>query len=116
MVDVGKRIKMRRKEMGFSAEKVAEMMGVSPATIYRYESNHILNMGTDKLERLAAVLRTTPEYLMGWEAAQKNNDTIAGIVAEMRVDDDFFALVKAAYALDSQKRAGLRQMLDTLYK
>ena len=33
----GERMKQRRKEIGFSAEKVAERLGVSPATIYRYE-------------------------------------------------------------------------------
>lgn len=29
----GERLKLRRKEIGFSAEKVAEQLGVSPATI-----------------------------------------------------------------------------------
>ena len=35
-MDVGKRIKDRRKELGLSAERVAEIMGVSPSTVYRY--------------------------------------------------------------------------------
>lgn len=48
-MDIGERIKKRRKELGLSAEQIAEKLGVSPATIYRYESNDIMNMRIDKL-------------------------------------------------------------------
>ena len=72
-MDIGERIKKRRKELGLSAEQIAEKLGVSPATIYRYESNDIMNMRIDKLEPIAKVLRTTPAYLMGWDEAKENN-------------------------------------------
>ncbi|WP_371722181.1 helix-turn-helix domain-containing protein, partial [Neglectibacter sp. X4] len=55
-MDIGKRIKARRKELGLSAEEVAERMGVSAATVYRYESNYISNMGVDKLTPIATAL------------------------------------------------------------
>lgn len=70
---VGERIKSRRKEIGLSAEQVAKELGVSPATVYRYESNDIMNMRIDKLEPIAKALRTTPAYLMGWEDDKKEN-------------------------------------------
>lgn len=70
---VGERIKSRRKEIGLSAEEVAKELGVSPATVYRYESNDIMNMRIDKLEPIAKALRTTPAYLMGWEDDKKEN-------------------------------------------
>jgi len=60
------RIRERRKSLGLSAEEVAERLGLSPATIYRYESADIKSMGADKLEPLASVLSTRPAYLMGW--------------------------------------------------
>lgn len=66
-MNIGERIKLRRKTLGLSAEEVAAKLGVSPATVYRYESNAILNMRIDKLEPIANVLHTTPAYLMGWE-------------------------------------------------
>lgn len=66
-MEVGARIKERRKSLGLSAEKVADLLGVSPATIYRYESNEIMNMRTDKLEPIAQALQTTPAFLMGWD-------------------------------------------------
>ena len=63
-MDIGKRIKDRRKELGLSAEIVAEKIGVSPATIYRYESAEIMNMGIDKIELIAHAL------YMGWTDKQ----------------------------------------------
>lgn len=63
----GERMKQRRKEIGFSAEKVAECLGVSPATIYRYEKGDIEKVPVDSLSELAKILQTTPAYLMGWE-------------------------------------------------
>lgn len=74
-MDVGERIKFRRKQLGLSAEQVAAQLKVSPATVYRYESNEIMNMRIDKLEPIATVLHTTPAYLMGWDEA---TDSSAG--------------------------------------
>lgn len=67
MVNIGERIKARRQELGMSAEQLASKIGVSPATIYRYENNDISHMGVDKLPPIAAALATTPGCLMGWE-------------------------------------------------
>ena len=63
----GERMKQRRKELGFSAEKIAERLGVSPATIYRYEKGDIEKVPVDIFAELAKILQTTPAYLMGWE-------------------------------------------------
>ena len=69
-MEIYERIKHRRKEIGLSAETVAEKLGVSPATIYRYENNDIKKFPTDILEPLSKVLRTTPAYLLGLEDKQ----------------------------------------------
>ncbi|MCI9457597.1 MAG: helix-turn-helix domain-containing protein [Oscillospiraceae bacterium] len=62
----GERMKTRRKEIGLSAERVAEILGVSPATIYRYENGDIEKIPGDRLEPIATALQTTPQFLMGW--------------------------------------------------
>lgn len=76
-MDVGDRIKNRRKQLGLSAEQIAAELGVSPATVYRYESNEIMNMRIDKLEPIAKALHTSPAYLMGWseESSTASEDT-----------------------------------------
>lgn len=66
----GERIKSRRKELGLSAEALAQRLELSPATIYRYENGYIEKVPGDRLLRIAEALRTTPEYLMGWTAEE----------------------------------------------
>lgn len=63
----GDRIKYRRKKIGVSAEKIADAVGVSPATIYRYEKGDIEKVPVEIVKEIARVLHTTPAYLMGWE-------------------------------------------------
>lgn len=59
----GERMRNRRKSMGMSAERVAELLGMSPANIYRYENGYIDKVPGDKLATIAQVLQTTPAYL-----------------------------------------------------
>lgn len=66
-MSVGERIKARRKELNMSAEQLADLIGVSPATIYRYENGGIRHMGTDKLAIIAEALSVEPKRLMGWK-------------------------------------------------
>lgn len=64
------RIKARRKELALTADEVANALGISRATVYRYESSEIEKLPITILEPLAKVLKTTPSYLMGWSDAQ----------------------------------------------
>lgn len=60
-------IKERRKEIGKTLEQVGKEMGVSKATVQRWESGEIKDMRQGKLRALAKALETTPAYLMGWD-------------------------------------------------
>lgn len=66
-MNVGERIKNRRKQLGMSAEQLAEKIGKAPATVYRYENGFISKVDSEKLMPIAEALLTTPAYLMGWE-------------------------------------------------
>lgn len=70
-MNVGERMKLRRKEIGISADDVAEKIGVSRSTVFRYEKGEIEKLPIEILYPLSEVLRTTPEYLMGLNS---NND------------------------------------------
>lgn len=76
----GERMKERRKELGLSAEYIAERLGVSPATIYRYEKGDIEKMPGNILEPISKILRTTPACLMGWEV---QNDSFPSNIIPM---------------------------------
>lgn len=65
------RIKQRRAELQLSADDVAAALGVSRATVYRYESADIEKLPITLLDPLSKVLKTTPAYLMGWETEKQ---------------------------------------------
>lgn len=71
-MNIGQRIKKRRKELNLSVDDVANKLNKNRATVYRYESNEIENLPLNILEPLAKVLKTTPAELMGWQN-EKNN-------------------------------------------
>lgn len=66
-MDVGKRIKERRKELNMSVDELAQKLNKNRTTVYRYEKGDIENLPMDILGPLAEVLNTTPAYLMGWD-------------------------------------------------
>lgn len=67
-MEIYERIKARRKELNLTADQVADALGVSRATIYRYESAEIKKLPTEVLEPLSKILRCSPAYIMGWIA------------------------------------------------
>ncbi len=73
-MNVGQRIKQRRKELNLGVEDIAKKLNKNKATIYRYESNEIENLPITILEPLSEILETTPSYLMGWDEIDKSNE------------------------------------------
>lgn len=63
---IGDRIKEARIALGYSAEQVAEFLGVSPATVYRYENGDISKLPSKFIKPLAEFLCVSPSWLMGW--------------------------------------------------
>ena len=83
----GYRIKQRRKELGLPAEHLAAAIGVSRATMFRYESGDIEKVPVDHIAPLARALDVDPAYLMGWDGATAELEsagmTIGDIAKEM---------------------------------
>ncbi|MDD7794834.1 helix-turn-helix domain-containing protein [Clostridium sp. 'White wine YQ'] len=72
-MDMNEKIKLRREELGLTLQEVGEYLGVSKATVQRYESGEIKNLKLDSIEKLAEILKVSPTYLMGWEEQRKPN-------------------------------------------
>ena len=115
-MNIGQRIKERRKELKISADELGKRLGKDRSTIYRYEKGDIENLPLDILEPIAAALSTTPQYLMGWAEVQKNNDIMSDIIIRMRTDENFLEVVESLCSLDSTKLMGVKQMLSAFLK
>ena len=60
---VGKIIFDRRTALSLTQKDVADYVGVSEATVSRWESGHIDNMRRDRIAKLAKVLQISPLLL-----------------------------------------------------
>lgn len=71
------RMKEKRLERKISAQELADALGIAKSTIYRYENGFIEKMPVDRLEQIADILGTTPQYLMFWsDEAQGEEQSI----------------------------------------
>lgn len=60
-------IKNRRLELGLTLLDIAKVVGVTEATVSRWESGNIANMKRSRIAALAKVLNLPPIALMGWD-------------------------------------------------
>lgn len=73
-MDIGERIKERRELLNLTLEQVGEFVGVSKATVQRYETGEIDIKRTVAM-KLAVILDTTPAYIVGWTDDPNINQT-----------------------------------------
>lgn len=60
-------LKGRRIQLGLTQLDVAKAVGVSEATVSRWESGDIANMKRSRIAALANVLKISPAVIMGWK-------------------------------------------------
>lgn len=60
-------MKQRRLELSLTMADVAKAVGVSEATVSRWESGNISDMRHSRIVALANVLKISPSVIMGWE-------------------------------------------------
>ena len=66
----GERIKHLRKIYKLTLDDLADRLGTTKQTVFKYENDIVTNIPSDKIEALASILHTSPAYLMGWEEKQ----------------------------------------------
>lgn len=88
-MDKGKIIKLLREQKGFSQVELADKIGVSKQTLYKYEKGIVTNIPSDKIEALAKALGTTPEVLMGWAEPPKSGLTFLAAPIPDEITESF---------------------------
>ena len=82
---LGEKVKLKREELNLSQEELAEKMNYkSKTSIHKIEVG-ITDLPLSKVKELAAVLKTTPAYLMGWEeekTQEKENNIFSKLTDE----------------------------------
>ena len=72
-MNIGEKIKLRRKELRWSQRDLAERMGYNHSTITRIETGKI-DIPQSRIVQFADVLRTDISYLMDWDEPSEKPD------------------------------------------
>ena len=67
MGNISSVLKAKRKELGLTLAQIAEKIGVTEATVQRWESGNIKSLRHERIAKLADILGVTPSVLMGWD-------------------------------------------------
>ncbi|MDM8313285.1 helix-turn-helix transcriptional regulator [Clostridium cadaveris] len=65
---IGDRIKNRRKDLKFTLQEIADVVGVASSTIQRYESGRISQLKLPVLESIAKAINVNPVWLVKEDA------------------------------------------------
>ncbi len=72
----GDKIHYLRTKLGLTLQELGDKVGVGASTVRKWETGYIKNLRTDKMQKLAAALDTSVDYLMGWT---ENNVNVGSV-------------------------------------
>lgn len=90
----GLRIKQLREDKKLSQLELAKLLNTKRQTISKYENGIVTNIPSDRIEEMARILDSTPEYILGWEGQEKDRPAEDdGASANRRALREFVELV-----------------------
>lgn len=66
-------LRIKREELGYTLQDVANYVGVSAGTVSRWETGDIANMKRDKIAKVSEILKINPSLITGWESVKIND-------------------------------------------
>ncbi|MEI3187969.1 MAG: helix-turn-helix transcriptional regulator [Lachnospiraceae bacterium] len=98
-------LKQRRLEKQLTLDDVARLVGVSAATISRWESGDIANMKRDKIVNLAKALDISPAVIMEWDEPDMT------LVSQQSADPDIRRIERARKNMPETDKKFMMDML-----
>lgn len=112
MKGIGKRMAIRRKEIGYTPARVAKMCDMSTA-YYHFIETGKADPTLEDLEAIAEVLRIRPEYLIGTEpkggVVVRTEKTPDGYTIIIDYSKDYKEAAFADYASEGHARLVLKR-------
>lgn len=113
------RLKEAMSSAGLKQLELAKMTGLSHSTISRYMSG-LMEPKQKAVNLLAQALNVSEMWLWGYDvpmtrsAEQKKNDDLVKVIAQLRVDPDFFDVVSLLADLPADQYASVKTLLSAL--
>lgn len=118
-------LKQRRLELGLTMLEVAKIVGVSEATISRYESGNIKNMRRDRINKYAKALNVDASLLIdefAWDKAAEefekqlsaDSKWLKKYLSERFSDEDVSTAYELIIQLPQFNKEGLIKILERM--
>jgi len=108
-MDIKDILKKRRIEKQLTLDDVGRLVGVSAATISRWESGDIANMKRDKIVKLAKALDISPAIIMGWD--EDNSSIKAALDFDQQQDLDLAIIQRERSKMSDKEKNKLMNIL-----
>lgn len=92
-----KLIKQRRKELGLNQKEIAAFVGVSEATVSRWESGEITDTKRERIGKLAKILQVSPSDLI----PDSEGEVVQMVPSEQTVTFGVIGDIAAGYELEA---------------
>lgn len=112
---IGRRIKARRTELGWSQRDLAAKMDYSNhSTIGKIETGKV-DIPQSRIVQFADVLGTSVAYLMGWDEDIRQDPVgMAELHFEILMDEDISDIFEDFKTLDGQQRQLVKDLVHSL--
>lgn len=84
-------LKERREQLNLSQEEVAHAIGVTKATVSKWEKGYIANMKRDKISQLSKVLKVSPLSILGMEDVSSEKRVLIPILGVINCGNPILA-------------------------
>ncbi len=114
---IGENIRRLRLKKGLSQTALAEAIGETRQTLWKYESGTVTNIPLAKVEALAEVLDCTPAHILGWQQGEGRSSAPMLAVGEQSspyLTSKEQELLDNFHALSRENRDLLLQELKTM--
>nr|UWI48479.1 helix-turn-helix domain-containing protein [Clostridioides difficile] len=114
MESLGDRISKLRKELDINQKELATKVGITEASLSRYENN-LREPKSEIIVRLAKALKTSTDYLLGINENTKINREDKLIIESLAVSEETKQLLEKIYSLEEEDREAIEKMIDNAY-
>ncbi|MCL2474913.1 MAG: helix-turn-helix transcriptional regulator [Chloroflexi bacterium] len=102
-------IKQKRQSLNLTQEQVAQFVGVSKATVSRWESGFIAQMKSGHIAKIAKILQLSPSMITGCSPA----DEVERLREELALSPERKALLKATSKLTPEAIKNITRMIQS---
>ncbi|HAT4786679.1 TPA: helix-turn-helix transcriptional regulator [Clostridioides difficile] len=114
MESLGDRIANLRKELDINQKELATKVGITEASLSRYENN-LREPKSEIIVRLAKALETSTDYLLGVNDNTKISKEDKLIIENLSVSEKTKKLLEKIYSLEKEDREAIEKKIDNAY-